>query len=199
MIKEALKFLVGELNEFIAIKTGGDTTRVELNGLVNQEGMIMIGADRIGCTLVNIEEERIARSQVTYAPSLNGNTTRINPTVKLNLYILFAANPKIETSTTNYEEGLALISLVVSFFQSKNHFDAENSPALDSRINKLLIELYSLPVEQQNYLWGSIGAKYMPSVLYRVRLIEIQESNALESNPMITEVRNGGAETIVHK
>lgn len=188
MIKEALRFIVQEVNEYIGMKAAGDTTRVQLNGLVNQDGVVQIASDKIGCTLINIEEERIARSQVPYAPSVGGNSVRKNPSVKLNLYILFAANPKIETTMTNYEEGLALISHIISFFQSKNHFDHENSPGLDPRIEKLLLELYSLPVEQQNYLWGSIGAKYMPSVLYRVRLLEIQENNLLDSNQVISEI-----------
>ncbi len=188
MINVALKFLVNELNEFIALKAGGDNTRVQLNGLVNQAGDVMVGDDKVGCTLINVEEERIAKAQMPYAPALNGNTTRRNPPIKLNLYVLFAANPRIETTSTNYEEGLKLISHIVSFFQSKNHFDTENSPGLDPLIDKLVVELYSLPVEQQNYLWGSIGAKYMPSVLYRVRLLEIQEDAALDSSPSIGEV-----------
>lgn len=189
MIKTALKFLVQDVNEFIGLKTAGDITRVQLIALVNQEGALYIPPDKVACTLINIEEERIAKSQMPYAPPLNGNATRLNPSVKLNLYIMFAANPKIEMSVNNYEEALTLISYIISFFQSKNHFDIENSPGLDPKIGKLLVELYSLPVEQQNYLWGSIGAKYMPSVLYRVRLVEIQENNALDSNQVISEIQ----------
>jgi hypothetical protein len=35
------------------------------------------------------------------------------------------------------------------------------------------VELYSLSLEQQNQLWGSLGAKYLPSAIYKVRLVVI--------------------------
>ncbi|MBI3135504.1 MAG: DUF4255 domain-containing protein [Bacteroidetes bacterium] len=200
MIHTALKFLVDEVNEFIALKASGDTTRVELNALVDQDGQIKIGIDKIGCSLVNIEEERIGKTQTPYAPAVNGNSVKRNPPVKLNLYILFAANPNVDTTMTNYEEGLKLISFIITFFQSKNYFTQANSPGLDSQIEKLIVELYSLPVEQQNYLWGSLGAKYMPSVLYRIRLLEMQENALTETAPVIDQIGNltGGDSLVSH-
>ena len=33
--------------------------------------------------------------------------------------------------------------------------------------------MYSLNFEEQNQLWGSLGAKYMPSVLFKIRTIGI--------------------------
>jgi hypothetical protein len=196
MIHTALKFLVEELNEYLALKLPGNPALVQLNALVDQEGIIKIDDNKVGCTLVNIEEERIARSQAPYSSPVGGNSVKKNPPVKLNLYLLFAANPTIEPATTNYQEGLRLISYIVTFFQSKCYFTQENSPGLDSDIDKLVVELYSLPVEQQNYMWGSLGAKYMPSVLYRVRLLQLEENATLETNPTIGGVANpdGGTE-----
>ena len=29
--------------------------------------------------------------------------------------------------------------------------------------------------EQQNHLWGALGAKYMPSVMYRLALVAVRD------------------------
>ena len=44
-----------------------------------------------------------------------------------------------------------------------------------TEIERLVVELYSLNLEQQNHLWGYLGGKYLPSVVYKVRLVRIQE------------------------
>lgn len=187
MLEESLNFIVDQVNEYIALKAAGDTTRVELNSLVDQKGDVQVGDDKVACTLVSLEEERIAKSQIAYEV-INGVSTKKNPPLKFNLYILFAANPKISTSNTNYGEGLKLISHIISFFQGKNVFTKTNSPSLPDRIEKLIMEVYSMPIEQQNYLWGALGAKYLPSVLYRVRLIVMDDQLVHENQPAITTI-----------
>ena len=42
--------------------------------------------------------------------------------------------------------------------------------------------------EQQNYLWGMVGGKYLPSVLYKFRLLVIQENTPTEAVSEITEI-----------
>jgi hypothetical protein len=56
---------------------------------------------------------------------------------------------------------------------------------LDPGIIKLIVELYTLNFEQQNHLWGFLGAKYMPSVMYKARLLSIQEAHAADDQPPI--------------
>ena len=38
---------------------------------------------------------------------------------------------------------------------------------------------------QQNHLWGALGAKYLPSVIYKVRMIVIQEALKADEQPPI--------------
>jgi len=187
MINESLGFLVNQVNEYITLKTGGDSL-VELNGLVDQQGNLQIAEDRVACTLVSITEERLAKSQVTYQV-VNGVSTKKNPVLKFNLFIVFAANPKIEAASTNYPEGLKLISHIITFFQGKNVFDKYNSPGMPDGLEKLVMEIYNLPVEEQSYLWGSLGAKYMPSILYRVRLVTMDDDLVQQSQPAITGIK----------
>lgn len=156
---------------------------VQLTHIVKHEdGNVAIDANSLGLSLVSIEEERVTKSQDSIVRAPNGQVSFINPEIKLNLYILITA------FFTNYNEGLKYLSGAIRFFQSKNVFNQENTPSLDSRIQKLIVELYTLNFEQQNHLWGSLGAKYLPSVMYKVRLIIIQEAQKSSEQPPIREI-----------
>ena len=48
-------------------------------------------------------------------------------------------------------------------------------------------ELYTLTFEQINHLWGSLGGKQSPFVMYKVRLVKIQSSIA-EEGPVIEAI-----------
>jgi hypothetical protein len=81
----------------------------------------------------------------------------------------------------NYNVGLQYLSLIAKFFQSKRYFTPKNSPRLDEEVSYLNLELYTLNFEQINQMWGAIGAKYRPSVLYKVRMLTIQEDEVIST------------------
>jgi hypothetical protein len=60
-------------------------------------------------------------------------------------------------------------------------------PELDGQIDRLSTELCSLSFEQQNNLWGSLGAKLMASVMYKIKLLAIYDDNIKMEAPPITE------------
>ena len=57
---------------------------------------------------------------------------------------------------------------------------------MDPDMKKLIVELYSYSFEQQYNFWTILGAKYLPSVLYKVRLLAFQEKRLLNQNNAIT-------------
>jgi len=114
---------------------------------------------------------------------MDGTIQIIRPEVKLNLYLLFTAY-----FPSDYFEALKMLSLVIGFFQKRNTFNTSNSPGLDSKIKDMNLELYTLNMEQQNHLWGSLGAKYTPSVLYKMRLISISDDEIDGTQEPITEI-----------
>jgi len=193
MINKALEFLTEELNEFLALKNGmpGDR-KVVLTNVATQEGNWAIPNNKLGLSLINIEEERVMREMVGTYINRNGITEEVNPEVKLNLYILLSANFTSDESQTDgieYLEGLKQLSYVISFFQSKYKFTNDNSPRLaqiDPLMQQLVVELYSYSFEQLYNFWTVVGAKYLPSVLYRVRLLRFQEGALEAENPTIT-------------
>jgi hypothetical protein len=48
--------------------------------------------------------------------------------------------------------------------------------------------LYSSSFEQQYNFWNVVGAKYLPSVLYKVRMLTYQEKRLLDSQQPITRI-----------
>jgi hypothetical protein len=48
--------------------------------------------------------------------------------------------------------------------------------------------------EQMNHLWGILGGKYIPSVLYKLRLIPIQESPS-EKVSVVEEIKANSNQT----
>jgi len=144
-------------------------TIVHTTPIIKFDGSIAVPDNSLGLTLVNVEEERVVKSQKSVTIATDRQVSHINPEIKLNLYMLITAN------FNNYNTGLGFLSGAIRFFQSKNVFTHENTPDLHPDIEKLIAELYSLNFEQQNHLWSSLGAKYLPSVMYRLRMITIQE------------------------
>ncbi|MBN1480898.1 DUF4255 domain-containing protein [candidate division KSB1 bacterium] len=187
MLDLALKFLKGEVADYLSnIKTVESDPKVfvELTRISDLSGHIVFKDDSIGLTLINIEEERVAKSQMATIKGPDDKIQHLNPEIKLNLYILFTAN------YSDYETGLKYLSGVVRCFQRKNAFAPINSPALDPSIQKLIVDLYTLDLEQQHHLWGLLGAKFMSSVMYKVRLITIQERLASDEQPPILEINS---------
>lgn len=155
---------------------------VHVTPVIEYDGSIAVPENSLGLTLVNVEEERVVKSQTAITRSSDGRISYINPEIKLNLYILITAY------FNNYNTALGHLSGAIRFFQGKNVFTHDNTPALHSDIQKLIAELYTLNFEQQNHLWGALGAKYLPSVIYRIRLIAIQEALKADEQPSVSIV-----------
>lgn len=164
MIDAALVSVTGELNEFLRAKFKLKDDRVVISSIVGQDGNPIVKEEnRIIVTLINIEEEKIA------TPSYPSQSAK---PVYINLYALFSAS----FSPGLGVEALKFISAVAAFFQSKPFFQPQNTPDLDPNIEKMTFEIYNLSLQEQSNMWASIGAKCMPSVLYKIRTICINEA-----------------------
>lgn len=176
MIYEALTCLTNEMNDYLKLKLSAVEDKVVLSGLVNPDGsMAAQGENKVLLTLVNLEKETVARKATLPNKAVDMN---------INLYVLFSAY----FGATNYAEALRFLSFVVGYLQQKNVFTRTNTPRLDKNIQKLIVEMESLTSERLNNLWGSLGAKYIPSVLYKVRMLTYDESVLREFRPDITGV-----------
>lgn len=142
--------------------------------------------DNLVISLVSIEEEkalRYARTNTVF-PAANPNDSRVvthNPVVFLNLYLLFSSHNK------DYKASLNQLSAVVNFFQRQQVFTGPevNIPDMD----RLIFELVTTSFEQMNHLWGVLGGKYIPSALYKVRILPHEDIRQDDGNGRILRER----------
>ena len=174
MIAKTVEYICSELNLDTPAEIG-DVARLETSKV--PEGDM---DKNVVVTLVNIEEEKTLKNGSAYVQ--NGDVlNKRNPTVFLNLYVLFSC------SHTVYAQALTRISKVVLFFQRKNVFTPENVgtglvfPA-EAGVEKIILDLFTLNFEQINHLWGILGGKYTPSVLYKFRIVAVQNAKPEEAS-----------------
>jgi hypothetical protein len=197
MIDVALEFLTQQVNDYLSQRSLPDVgtgPEIVLTNVAAEDGNWAIPPKTLGLSLINIEEDRVNMDQTITHRNINGDIESYNPEIKLNLYILISANFAVgdaggSTNTTGvYAEGLKQLSYVISFFQGKYVFTTDNSPTLDPSVKKLIVELYSSSFEQQYNFWNVVGAKYLPSVLYRVRMLVYQEHRVQDQGAPITNI-----------
>jgi hypothetical protein len=172
MLDIALNFLKDEINTYLLTRTSADPAnpvRVETTKLVDEAGKYALALNSIGACLINLEEERIFKAQQPDRIYTNGQHIVREPELKLNLYILFAAHFQ------RYDQALKYLSYLLTYFQSHPSFTAEVYPTLDRSIAKLTPELQSLTYEQLNQIWAFIGGKQLPSAIYKVRMVCLQD------------------------
>lgn len=153
-------------------------------------------ADKIVVTLVNVEEEATLKNGKHFIRNTitNGGEYGHRP-VYLNLYFLFCATISSTASDDKYKQALNRLNSVIELFQSKKEFTVQNSPFFETNslnpevVSELRLrpELYTLTFEQINHLWGSLGGKQSPFVMYKVRLVKIQNL-ATQESPLIETI-----------
>lgn len=169
MLDVALKFLTAELNAYLLLRTGSDLSKAEVCRLVDDTGKWAVPEDKLGVALINLEEERAVKPQLPETTLADGRHVVLQPALNLNLYVLFAAHFK------QYDEALRYLSHALTFFQAHPSFTPDAYPGLDPQIAKLTADLQSLTYEQVNQIWGFLGGKQLPSALYRVRMVTLQD------------------------
>ncbi|SFZ79526.1 DUF4255 domain-containing protein [Chitinimonas taiwanensis] len=99
----------------------------------------------------------------------------------LNLLMVCAAT----FSGQSYPEALKFLSDAIAFFQTRPVFDHQNSPELDARIERLVLNIENLSTSEMHSLWSMHGGRYLPSVLYRIRLVCLDNGMISRREPLV--------------
>jgi len=179
MILEALQCIQRELDPSAHADIG--SVGEIINGGATPDNNI-----EIIISLINVEENRISRDPRNHVQ--NGtNILMKNPAVHLNLTLLFTAI----NARTSYQLGMQSLQQTIRFFQSKYVFDHTNTSSLNlnAGIEKLVLEMVSLNLEQLNHLWAILGGRYQPSVVYKMRMVTI-DTVTNEPGHLIKEIES---------
>lgn len=201
MISHALMIIVNELKkhfeDFYGVPVINDEAGLGnlSEGLVVANGNTGVARNRLIFSMVNIREEKSLKNLPNYVR--NDITLRAsyeNPPVHLNFLILATA------THTEYTNALLVLSRTIRFFQSNNVFTQDNvapssitnnaPPNLLDRLEsfKLILDLYSPTMEEVNHLWGTLGGKQYPFVLYMLRMLDLKFRAVQSESGLITEV-----------
>ena len=89
-------------------------------------------------------------------------------------------------SGRHYPDALKFLSNSVSFFQRNPIFDHSNTPDLESRIDRLVLDIENLSITDLSNLWGILGGRYVPSILYRMRMVTFNARDVISQTPPIS-------------
>ena len=199
MISHALTIVINELNSHLVNNYDPSATNPMVGsgnlaeGIGVTNGMVHRGI--INFSLVNIKEEKSLKNLPNFVRNdVTLTATYENQPVYLNFQILVTA------THSDYSNALLALSRAIRFFQHKNVFTQDNvaqssivtnapSNPLDRlELFKLIFDLYSPTLEEVNHLWGTLGGKQYPFILYVMRMLDLKFSAQQSQSGLITEI-----------
>lgn len=182
MISNALQFTCEALGQFLKNRLALDENKVILNNLIEGNGSLpLANQNNIIISLINVEKET-SRPYYTRAQKLaNESFADTNLSERYNLIILVSSN------FDNYTETLKFLDETLLFFQVNNFIDTSTYSNMPDGIPKLEFEIEKITYHQMHSLWTAMGAKYQPSVIYKMRLVSIQANEPDRFIPAVTK------------
>lgn len=186
MIAKALMFITDILNQELEMSYGAMDKPVVASSLVNADGSSTDTTEnKIVISVVNIERETSMPAS-TYVTDATKKYGKVAPPLHLNLYVLVAAN----YSANNYLEANKMLSTVLGVLQANPFFSKQEYPNMQEPLEKLTFELFNVPINELSHIWSGIGAKYVPSVIYKIRMMTVQSTIIKKEIPGITGLGN---------
>lgn len=189
LIGLTLELVRDKLNQYFNNLYLDNDERVIISNIVRQDGSLYEAAkDKLVIFLANMQTETTI-STFSKDKQVEGNKyVSITPPVYLNLYVLFYAN----YSDANYRNGITMISSTIAFFQQNPVLTQNRLPGLDPSIDKLTFEMVNMNMAEHNYLMGLVGTKYLPSTLYKVRMLPFVGQTITGQTPTVKGLQNHG-------
>jgi|JI8StandDraft_2_1071088.scaffolds.fasta_scaffold06829_5 hypothetical protein len=181
MIGETLEQVALALNDYLQARFSQVGELAILSNITKPDGTPVIeNMDTVALTLIHIQEERALQRATKFE-------TGTAP-VYINLYVLFSAH---YTETGSYRQALDHLTGVIGFFQSNPVLTKQNVPTLPTRVEKLVPEFVNQEMQNAHFVWSMLGAKHAPSVMYKIRMIVVDDEQGfspslftgLSSNP----------------
>ncbi len=199
MIMDALLLISSELNDYVRQRLNSeDETLVYLSSITDGSGNSSSPNDAITISLTNAEEECVNRAQQVTRVRNGDNYHFTEPETRINLHIIISVRPSKNTDGSNsYINALKRLSIVSEFFQGKRYFDqsAIRNPSISAHLGRIIVNLHTAGFEQLSYIWGIHGGNYLPSLMYKLSLVTIQEGMTSREVPRVKSVdieANGG-------
>lgn len=180
MIDLALGLVAQRLNSHLAARYGVQDDLVSLSPLTDPEGKQTADArNRLVMFLTNIAQDSTPRS-----PGRNRGAVQVMQAQPIHLDIYFMLASAYDADT--YAEGLKLISAALTYFQANPVMNPRNAPDMPRGLSQISLDIANLKVEEMSQMWGNLGGRYVPSVMYKMRSVIIDAAAVSEVVPLIT-------------
>jgi hypothetical protein len=181
IINQSLQFLKSKIDTY----NGNLNSIVEVTNIatLNDGDDFLPSSTPIVLSIVNIEEDTIAKDPNLYiknSAQLSSAKKYKNPAKNIVLSLLFSSYNQ-EQKADKYADGLVKLEHIMRCFQEQNVFYIDGATEVDpstTNHTKLILDMQSLKISELNQLWSVLGNKYMPSVLYKMRMITIQHDES---------------------
>jgi hypothetical protein len=189
MLDNCLREIVTRFNDFVmlpkTVLNGGTSGVSEVLVLADiarhekQQESDDLMQDKLILTLISLEEENSLKNNYPVRQE-QSVTIFQKPALYLNLHLLFSSNFKL------YTEALKHLSLVLQFFQANQSIIYTDE---FSNTYKLTFSMHNIGFENLHNLWTVLGGHSMPSVIYKARLLYVQQS-PLAGADVITNIHS---------
>ena len=188
-IRGTLEAVRQRLNEFLQAAEPRPEEWAVLSNLVDPEGKAYDGArNRLVLFVANVQKETVISTSRGIVPAGDNHYAVVAPPLYVNLHVLVFAN----FYDAGYTEGLGVLSLAIGFFQQNPAFTPSTLPALPAGVDRLTWEMESLAPADLSYLVGLAGVKYLPSVVYKVRLLPFHSAAVRAQAPAVQGLQSPG-------
>ncbi|MEZ4873962.1 MAG: DUF4255 domain-containing protein [Flavobacteriaceae bacterium] len=183
MILKTIQFTSTILNQFVKNRFHLDDTRVVLNDVIDENGTVpQLNQNKLVLTLINVEKETLKPFHVRNKKLEDGNFSKIAPVQRYNLALM------ISSHFDDYAESVKFLNSALLFFQTYPSIDASVYSSLPEGIKKLDYEMETISYPEMFNLWSAMGAKYRPSLIYKIRLLTLDPSEITGFETAISKV-----------
>ena len=176
MIDQALTLTVDRLNGHLSGQFSAPEDIVVLAPLTDADGKPTDAVrNKLALFVTNISEDALPRRATGRTGSVGSIKAEAAP-LHLDIYAMLAASYDAEI----YAEGLKMLSAALMYFQSYPVLNPQNAPGMPDGLHQLSFEISNLRVEEMGQMWGNLGGRYVPSVMFKIRTISLV-SGAIKS------------------
>ena len=184
MIQQILPTVVDELNDYLKNKFNAVEDKAILSNIIDQDGTLGVeGSNKIIATLIFIEKDHTFKAGA--AQFAGHQYLEFSPPVHINLTVMFSAL----FNKNHYVEALKYISGVIYFFQGKPLFTAQNTPKLGKSVDKIYFDMMSTSTSELMNIYSMLGAKYMPSVIYKIKMLSFNQDQIVSELPAMKAIK----------
>lgn len=177
MIDLAIKAIARQLNLYIHQQLDIDEDAVVLSAPFDSDGGVASNVNgKLVVFLANVNKDTMPYNAVNSTDSSGTSSFSTAPSLYLNLYVLIASC----FEAARYEESVKLLSHAVTCFQEHPVIDKYTHPELSDGIEKLMLDIENIEFSELSNIWSVLGGNYLPSILYKVRMVSIS-SNSVKS------------------